>query len=199
MSSPVVEQTCFSVVKRCEGGGKEAAKPTSSLAGSFTPLSSHTISSTSFCVLPITLPTQTHTCTSLFSPIYPFPLSTTAGCLWVQAQSRHLDGKVTGGISPFPSSCHDALLQNASPLLPLSHLHPHLCPHRSSSKLHQAHWQGRTVADSRAATADHVLQEQLRSDTGRESNPAAGAKVRGTRPPSPSSLHRTCRVQLLLR
>lgn len=78
-----------------------------------------------------------------------------------------------------------------------SHLHPHLCPH-PSSKLHQAHWQGRTVADSCAATADHALQQQLWSDMGRESNAAAGAKAGGMHPPSPSLLHRTRRVQLVM-
>lgn len=96
---------------------------------------------------PPTLPTQTHTCTSVLSPICPFPLSTTACCLWVQAQIHHVGVKLTGGINPIPPSCHAVLLQNPSPLPLLPHLHPYLCPHPSSPKLPQGHWQGSTVAD----------------------------------------------------
>lgn len=131
MSLLVVEQTqtLFLGGKTLWRQREKAAKPTSPLAGSFTLLSSHTISSTSFCVLPPTLPTQTHTCTSLFSPIYPFPLGTMAGCLWVQAQTQHMGGKLTGGISPFPPSCHAALLQNPSPLLPLLHTYIPISAH----------------------------------------------------------------------
>lgn len=83
-------------MKCCEGSGKEAAKPTSSLAGSPTPLSSHTNFSTS-SVPPhsaATLPTQTHTCTFHFSPVLPFPLRTLAGFLWGHAQIQHMGGKL---------------------------------------------------------------------------------------------------------
>jgi len=98
-------------------------------------------------------------------------------------------------MSPSPPPCDAALLQN--PKIPAcslhSPLHSHPCWHPSSPKLHGAHWQGRTVGNSHAATADHVLQEQLWLETRQASNPAARAEARGMHPLSSSSLHRTRR------